>query len=195
MFVLFGTNLAKMVQNRIYIFIVMLIVVPGCKIDRKKTVDRDKFTFTVSDDSFLFFKNVRQIYYDFHDLPRAKWYAYRFSDRSLREDRPVLNPVIVVDWMKDEAYLLIEPNEFLQAEATIVILERNKSGRMLEYSLAERGRSNMLEFATKIYEGIMDEHEMFIQVQGKRYPLFADDNERENFRVVMSDYYRLTGIF
>jgi hypothetical protein len=173
----------------------MVIMMPACKIDRKNTVDRDKFTFLVSDDSFLFFKNVRQIYYDFQDLPKAKWYAYRLSDRSQRQDIPTLTPVIVVNWFNDESYLLVEANDFLQEEKTITIQEKNKSGRMLEYSMTDRGRENMLEFATKIYEGIMDEHEIYVRVNEKFYPLFTNDEDRDNFRVVMSDYYRLTRIF
>jgi hypothetical protein len=184
-----------MVQKRIYIFIVMVIMMPACKIDRKNTVDRDKFTFMVSDDSFLFFQNVRQIYYDFQDLPQAKWYAYRFSDRSPRQDSPALTPVIVVNWLNDEGYLLVEANEYLQEERTIVIQEKNNSGRMVEYALTDRGRENMLEFATKIYEGIMDDREIYVRANGKFYPLFEDDEDRDNFRVVLADYYRLTRIF
>jgi hypothetical protein len=195
MFVLFGTNLAKMVQNRFFLFLVIVIVVPACKIDRKKTVDRDKFTFRVSDDSFLFFRNVRQIYYDVQDLHQAHWYAYRFGDRPVDPQRPIINPVIVVDWMKSESYVLIEPNEVLADESVLTIRETTRAGTTLEYSLGQRGRANMLEFATKIYEGIMDENKIFIRRGENFAPLFIDDEERESYRIVMSDYYRLTRIF
>jgi hypothetical protein len=184
-----------MVQTRFFFLFVMLITVPGCKIDRKKPVDRDKFTFKVSDDSFLFFRNVRQIYYDFQDLPQAKWYAYRLSDRSKSTETPVLTPVIVIDWLHDESYVLLEPNEFLQVETTFRIREKNSNGKFLEYLLAQRGRENMLEFASKIYEGIIDENEIYISAKARWHPLFANDEERDNFRVVMADYYRLTNIF
>jgi hypothetical protein len=168
---------------------------PACKIDRKKTIDRDKFTFKTTDDSLLFFKNVRRIYYDFQDLPQAKWYAFRYSDRDQSDERPVLTPVIVIDWLKDEAYVLIEGNTLLSTESSFIIRETNKTGKVFEYSLGQRGRENMLEFATKIYEGILDEHEISIQFQGSFTPLFADDEDRDNFRVVMGDYYRLTRVF
>jgi hypothetical protein len=184
-----------MMQTRFFFCFVMLIILPGCKIDRKKPVDRDKFTFKVSKDSFLFFRNVRQIYYDFQDLPQAKWYAYRLSDRSKNAGTPVLTPVIVVDWLRDESYVLLEPNEFLQSEITFKIREKNSAGKFFEYSLAQRGRENMLEFASKIYEGIMDENEMYINASNRWHPLFADDEDKDNFRIVMADYYRLTNIF
>jgi hypothetical protein len=184
-----------MVQKLFFICFVMLFMVSACKIDRKKAVDRDKFTFKVSNDSFLFFRNVRQIYYDFQDLPEAKWYAYRFSDRSKSEHTPVLTPVIVIDWLNDESYVLLEPNGSLESETTFSIREKNRAGKYVEYSLAQRGRENMLEFASKIYEGIMDENEIYINVSNSWYPLFAGADDRDNFRIVMSDYYRLTNIF
>jgi hypothetical protein len=184
-----------MVLNRFLILFVMVILVPACKIDRNKSVDRDKFTFKMSDDSFLFFKNVRQIYYDFQDLSKAKWQAFRFGARYQSISRPVITPVIVVDWMKNESYLLVEPNEVLLSEKALIIREKNSKGKLFEYSLKEKGRENMLEFATKIYEGIMDGNEIYVQSNQKFLPLFINDDDRENFRIVMSDYYRLTRIF
>lgn len=184
-----------MTLRTVFLLFSCLLIV-SCKIDRKQNIDRDKFTFKTTDDSFLFFKNVRQIYYDFQDLPEARWHAFRLSDRSKSEEKPVLSPVIVIDWFKSEAYLLVEPNAFLQDEPELIIHERNsKSDNVYEYSLKERGRENMLEFATKIYEGIMSENEFYIKSNNQFIPLFTEDEDRENFRIVLADYYRLTRIF
>lgn len=166
-----------------------------CKIDRKKRIDRDKFTFTYTADSYLFFKNVRQIYYDFQDLPKARWHAFRHSDRYKGDEMPSINPVIVIDWFNEQANLLIEPNSVLQAEDKLVVRERNPtSGRWYEYSLTERGRENMLEFATKIYEGIMAEHEVYVVFRGRNHPLFHSPEDADVFRVVLADYFRLCRI-
>jgi hypothetical protein len=185
-----------MVQFKILFLIVTLFMLSACKIDRKDTVDRDKFSFRYTDETYLFFKNVRQIYYDFQDLPQARWHAYRFGDRYTGSDRPSLIPVIVVDWSKSEAYILVEFNEMLAVETAIQIRERNKnSGVYYGYQLRERGRENMLEFATKIYEGTMAQNDLSVSIDGEFIPLFQDDDEAESFRVVMADYYRLTRIF
>jgi hypothetical protein len=185
-----------MMQIQLFAILVMLFTVSSCKIDRNKSVDRDKFTYKYTDDTFLFFKNVRQIYYDFQDLPDARWYAFRWSDRYRENDFPTVNPVIVVDWFKNEAYVLVETNEILFEEESLTIRERNSgTGKTYSYSLNERGRENMLEFATKIYEGIMAGNELFIQHNKQFVPLFQNDEQSETFRVVMSDYYRLTNVF
>lgn len=185
-----------MVQNRFLFSIVMLFSLYSCKIDRHETVDRDNFTFRYTDDAYLFFRNVRQAYYDFQDLPQARWHAYRLSDRYSRNERPTINPVIVVDWHRQEANLLIEANDLLMKEPEIVIRERNtKTGAVYSYRLKERGRDIMLEFGTKIYEGIVAENEFEVQYAGTYYPLFPEEDDADNFRVVLADYYRLTRIF
>jgi hypothetical protein len=190
-----GTKVAKMVQNILFTVLVILFSATACKIDRNEIVDRDKFTFRFRDDSYLFFKNVRQIYYDVQDLAAAKWIAYRFSDRYTKDDKPMLTPVIVVDWLKNEAYLLLETNVVLEEQRKLTIREKNANGKYYSYSLSERGRENMLEFATKIYEAILAENPLEIEVNDQPMPFLVDDADRENFRVVMSDYYRLCGIF
>jgi ABC-type uncharacterized transport system auxiliary subunit len=44
--------------------LLLILLLAGCKIDRDKPVDRNKFTFHMADDDNLFFRNVRQIYYN-----------------------------------------------------------------------------------------------------------------------------------
>lgn len=52
-----------MVFRSILLFLLTLLL-SGCKIDRDKKVDREKFQFKIGADANLFFRNVRQIYYD-----------------------------------------------------------------------------------------------------------------------------------
>ena len=183
-------------QKQFFVLLVMLFSLLSCKIDRKKSVDRDKFTYKYTDDSYLFFKNVRQIYYDLQDLPKARWHAFRWSDRTVQNEFPALDPVIVVDWFNKEAYVLVEANEILLEEQALTIREKHPgNGQTYSYSLNERGRENMLEFATKIYEGIMAGNELFIEHKKQFIPLFQDEEHSETFRIVMADYYRLTNVF
>lgn len=185
-----------MVQKKFYIYVVMLISLTSCKIDREGVIDRDKFTFRAGDDSYLFFKNVRQIYYDVQELPKARWIAYRHGNRYQGNSRPALTPVIVVDWFKNEAYLLVEPNELLAEESSLIVREEEPgTTKSYEYALRERGRENMLEFATKIYEGIMAGNKISVRHNNHFVPLFPTDEDADLFRIVMSDYYRLTKVF
>ncbi len=175
--------------------LLLVLLLSGCKIDRERKIDRDRFTFQMTADSHLFFKNVRQLYYDFTDLQEAKLHVYRYSDRQKGNAYPCMHPTLVVDWLRNEAYVLIEVNEILQDQDELVIYEKSSpTGVKYSYSLVERGRLNMLEFATKIYEGIMTESEFSVRINGQVVPIFTDETDRENFRVAMADYYRLTRI-
>jgi hypothetical protein len=185
----------NMIGNIQKSFLLLLFLLIGCKLDREKTIDRSRFTFTVTPDSYLFFKNVRQVYYDFTDMEEARWHVYRLSKRYTGNDYAMVHPTIVVDWVKEESYILLETNDRLAELEVLTIQEYNvTTGVTYSYPLAERGKENMLEFATKIYEGIMAENKFSIRVNDEDLPLLDHETDRENFRVVMGDYYRLTRI-
>jgi hypothetical protein len=167
----------------------------GCKIDRDKKVDRAKFQFEVGDDSELFFRNVRQIYYD-RTSPDGTWQAYRFSDRYSGNERPVILPVIVINWLKDEAYLLIDTNELLSEEDYLeVIISDSSIAKSDTVILNQRGRERMLEFGSQLYEAIQADQKVEVKSRGEFKPVLKEDIDRETFRVTMSDYYRLTRVF
>ncbi len=176
-----------------YLPLLLMILLVGCKIDRDKKVDRNKYTFTINDDAELFFRNVRQIYYD-RSSPDGTWQAYRFSDRYVGEEKPAIYPVIVINWLKDEAYLLIDTNATLSVEDSLKVQIVNKTDTTI-IQLKERGRERMLEFGTKLYEAIQSGNEMSVLFHGKYVPIFTDGNDRESFRIPMGDFYRLTRVF
>jgi len=175
--------------------ILIILSLSGCKIDRDKKVDRARFQFETGDDSELFFRNVRQIYYD-RNSPDGTWQAYRLSDRYRGNERPLILPVFVINWLKDEAYLLIDTNEILSEEDYLeVIIKDPANGKSDTLTLNQRGRDRMLEFASKIYEAIQSGKKINVKSKGEFLPVLNEDIDREIFRITMSDYYRLTRVF
>jgi len=181
--------------NCIKLLFLLLLLLVGCKIDRDKEVDRTKFQFKIGADSNLFFRNVRQIYYD-RSSPDGTWQAYRFSDRYTGNDRPVIEPVIVINWLKDEAYLLIDTNELLSEEdmitVTIVDAFANKPDTLL---LNQRGRERMLEFGSQLYDAIQANQKISVKSKEEFIPILTEEIDREAFRITLSDFYRLTRVF
>jgi len=181
--------------NCIKLTILMFLLQVGCKIDREKEVDRSKFQFKIGADANLFFRNVRQIYYD-RSSPDGTWQAYRFSDRYTGDDRPVIEPVIVINWLQDEAYLLIDVNELLGEEDMITVtLSDAFANKTDTLSLNQRGRERMLEFGSKLYEAIQANRRVAVKSKGEFVPLFTEEMDREAFRITVSDFYRLTRVF
>lgn len=176
------------------LFLVFLLQV-GCKIDREKEVDRTKFQFKIGADANLFFRNVRQIYYD-RSSPDGTWQAYRFSNRYTGNNRPVIEPVIVINWLKDEAYLLIDVNDLLSEEDMITItISDSRTHKTDTLYLNQRGRERMLEFGSKLYEAIQANQKLAVKSKEEFVPILTEEIDREAFRITLSDFYRLTRVF
>ena len=167
----------------------------ACTIDQNKTVDRSKFLFKTYDDTELFFKNVRQSEYDLEALGAANINVFRINQRNSYKNQPHIGIAIVMNWLQDEAYILIEPNALLNDEEHLHLISKDSAGMLNDIRLEGRGKEAMLEFATQIYEGIQQQQQFDIVLDPQRYPFLKEKKDRDAFRKTMSDYYRLTRVF
>lgn len=171
--------------NKISFIIFLLVLLTGCKLDRKTEVDRKRFSFKAYADTRTFFQNIRMYYYDREVIPNSEVVAFRFKARSKDSLHFKLQPTIVLNQANNDALLFLESTQPTDS-LTIEIGEQT-------FTLTDLNREKVLEFATLIYEAIMAEKEIFLHPQVQ--PLFRDEEEKDNFRKVMSDYYRLTRVF
>ncbi len=173
--------------------VVVSLLLSACQIDRDKTVDRSKFTFKTGDDTELFFKNMRQSYYELEENKEAGLNVFRLKKRIVDDSAAVLNLAIVVNYLQDEAYILLEPGKRLQQYDPLAVLWKdavsNSSG---EFRLDAMNRESMLEFGSLLFEGIEANYSLTLPDGA---PFLASQAERQAFRITMSDYYRLTRIF
>jgi hypothetical protein len=169
----------------------VVVMLASCTIDGNKKVVREKLQFKTGDDSELFFKNVRSIYYDHSPGPDGKMDVYRWSGRYTGNERPLIVPAIVIHWLEDEAYILVENNEVLDSEPYLSVLINDS----LTIDLRERGRERMASFCSDIYDGIKRGHSIRVKKDTSYLDLFPTEEDREAFRIPMSDYYRLTRVF
>ncbi|ELR72834.1 hypothetical protein C900_00795 [Fulvivirga imtechensis AK7] len=176
-------------------FAFLLILMTSCKLDRDKTVDREKFSFKTGDDTELFFKNVRQSYYDLEENKVAKMNVFRYEDRIKEAGHPLLNLAIVVNYTRDEAYLLVEPNEMLRDQDKVKIFWKAEQNQQGEIILENYNREGMLEFASQVYEAMLKRAGFKVEIHGAKVPVLQDPTEREAFRITVADYYRLTRIY
>lgn len=169
----------------------------ACNPDKKRKSDPDKIKFTTSDASELFFRNIRQLYYDKATMKEAKLDIYRIKDRDRAEDQPVINLSIVINWRYDEAYILLEPNAYLQEYDTLKIhwqdtVSRQKGNYFFH---AAGSKEDQFRFASKIYQSLQDEHNLYlIEQDNQKTPLLKDRQAREAFRKTIFDYFRLVDL-
>ncbi len=170
----------------------VVLALAACKIDHTRPIEKERLGFAVADDAELFFKNVRQIYYDVETLPAAKVTVFRHPDRAPDAQQPALWPAIVLSTVEDEAKILIENNAPLDNEMALRVAITQNS-QVTEVTLSTRGRDQMLEFATTIYKAIQAQASFAILVGSEPHPWLTNEDQREAFRVTLADFYRLTG--
>ncbi len=175
--------------------VVLLVLVFACHPDKNKQIDLTKPKFTTSDASELFFKNIRQSYYEKSEIKASKLDVYRIKD-SPQESMPLF-PTIVINWRYDEAYLLLELNEQLRNLDTVkVVWEDSVANLSGTYLFAQSGnKASHYHFATKIYNSIQGGQQMYIlEKKGQKLSFLQNRPEREAFRKTMFDYYRLVNL-
>lgn len=173
----------------------MCLLLFACNPDKHKKVSADEFHFSTSASSVLFFKNVRQIFYERTENNAAKAIVYRMRERVHDETKPLLYPAIVLLWAQDEAAVILEGNQFLANADTLRFLwedtVRKQSG---EYFFPNGDRRTHYKLAAQIYHSIQEEHRLWLQTDSGRIPFFVTEREREPFRKTMIDYFRLVNV-
>jgi hypothetical protein len=187
----------KIVDNSIYFtFILFLGLITGCKPADSGKFNEENPSVKTYDDTELFFKNVRQIYYNIENQPNTKLKLYKLKRQNTKtQDRPIINLTLIHNWRFDEAYLLLEPNAFFEDPREINILwKNNKNKQKGAINLQKGNKETLLRFAYQIYQKINSETEFWVEKEGKEYPFLKEKQEREAFRVSMADYLRLVGV-
>lgn len=178
-----------------YNFLLIVLIACNINVDKDKKIATDKVKFSTSDASELFFKNIRQTSYDKEEQIDTKLEIYRNRERSKLKDIPVLNLAIVLNWRFDEAYILVEPNEYLSNMETLSILWKdpanNQSGN---YIFLPGNKDSHFQFAAEIYKSVLSGHELFVKTEKGNQQLFQKKHYKEVFRKTMLDYYRLVDL-
>jgi len=162
--------------------------------EKRPTIDSQDSLLAINDASRLYFKNVRQPYYDLDGRKDAKMNVYRLGKRVISEDDPVLNVAIIINRIKDEAYLYVEPSPVFESEEKIKIRwiseDENSSGE-LEFRSGDR--YDHYGFIEKIYPLLLDNASFSAEIAGEWFPILIDQRERDALRITSFDYFRLIG--
>jgi hypothetical protein len=182
-------------MKRIPLFIVAWFLF-SCNLSPEKKVNQNLAKFSTSADSRLFFKNVRQIYYD-RDLPEnTRLEVYRFSKRNLAPDKPVINIALVNNWLYDEAYVIVEPSAYFDNMSFIEVTWQDAATKQSGvYRFAHGPKDTHFKFASEIYQSVLANHTLLVFNKNKQWvELFQSEADRDSFRKTMKDFYRLVNL-
>lgn len=187
-------NLSSSKITRIIYFIPFLILLMSCNVPDKKKIDINTPKFSTSDASELFFRNVRQIYYDKEELPGPKLVVYRFQERNSNVDYPHMNPTIIINWRHDESYVIIEPNDILGNDPIVIKWVSAVNGSSGTYSFLFGDKSSHFTFACQIYLSLDEGHKLFLLSNNEEREILFLKKDKEAFRKTVKDYLRLVDI-
>ncbi|WP_448518073.1 hypothetical protein [Rhodoflexus sp.] len=177
------------------LFIGLLIGCFACNPDKDTKVNSEEVHFNTSASSVLFFKNVRQLYYERQENQAAKAIIYRMRERVRDKNIPLLYPSIVLLWAQDEAAVILEKNEFLADTDTLRLVWTDTIQHIEgEYLFPNGDKRTHYKLAAQIYRSIQENHQLWLVTDSARIPFLANERQREPFRKTMIDYFRLVNV-
>jgi hypothetical protein len=155
------------------------------------TGDRDEFAIT--DASRIYFKNIRSAYYDAENRRDAKMNLYRFGSRIDDSTQNVLNAALIINAVKDAAYLYLEPQGKFQHENPVEVKWESKNGGNGNIQFIQGDRHSHCQFVREVYPLLEDNKEtrFWALVEEDWIPILEEENERTAFITTCKDYFRL----
>lgn len=175
------------------LFIIFLMIFYCCNPDKATRIASDKAKFNTSDASEIFFKNVRQTYYEKNEIEAAKIDFYK--NKKLLEEEVLLFPQIVHNWREDQAYILLEFDPGIAAQNQLKLISKDSIGQIDEKVYPLVDKKVHFEIVSDIYNHILDDHKIFLIIQQDSISLFPNQAAREAFRITMVDFYRLVDMY
>lgn len=173
----------------------LIFLLIGCNSDQSYDYNyQPRAMFKTTPSSRIYFKNMRSAYYEQLSGRPDSMDVYRLRKYPQPADRPILQAIIADNWIRDEAYLLLEFNEFPVVRQDTFSLEwTDKNGQKGASRLEETTPEAQLRMSEELVEAINADYIiMWRSPRGKTYELFRDETERNAFRTTWKDFQRMT---
>ncbi len=144
-------------------------------------------TFRMSSSNRLYFLNVRAINYDRESRADAGMLLFRHGKREVSETDPLLDLIIILNRIKDEAYLYLEPT---RVDWPLEIRATAESERQ-EFYFENGNNSEFLSYVMQLQPWIEKDADFGIKLGSEWEQLWDKPREKEALKAVLEDYFRL----
>lgn len=176
----------------VYFAFLCSVLLAACHTKQRDSTNVGETSFKTTDSSLLFFKNLRQSYYEKEENIVAKADIYRKEDRNKDQTAAVINLAIVHHWRNEKAYLMVEPSELLASEVRLAVAWHSIDGKEQGTYFFDFGDMEMhRKFATAIYESIEAKHTLTVKSANQWLQLMPTEEEKDAFRTTVIDYLAL----
>ncbi|GGZ20728.1 hypothetical protein GCM10007049_11650 [Echinicola pacifica] len=148
----------------------------------------DENSFKAS--SLIYFQNVRQIHYDIERQAEAKLLLYRHKDRSGSADSIFINLSLIVNRIKDKAYIYAELSPALELLDTVRLRRQSDAGTNEHFSILNGDRRSHELLVNKLMS-LQDREVIEVQVVESWFPIWTSDDAKQALIKTAVDYREL----
>ena len=190
----------KWTLKRVFLawFMVMVIVL-AFTMPESRPIDLENVSFSTTESSELYFKNVRSYFYQILEDPKSGFIHYRIKSRNKDSLQPSINFLLLNNWRFDEAYVMAEGNEALSSleglTLSIVTAEDSSAYIFHRYTNYEHWM-----MAGRVYMALRDDNTRFwlsgpqeSSTGQKDIEILIEGDERKSLRKTLRDYFKLVG--
>ena len=157
---------------------------------RANNSGKEESPMRITDAERLYFKNVRAAYYDIEDRKDAKMTIYRYGKRTKTVDSPSIELSILINRVKDEAYIFVESN-IQEPPLTIrwhSLDEENKGGELV---FKGGDKFQHLAFIEELYPLLLENTSFDLRYNGEYFPILGEESGKDAFKITIIDYFKL----
>ena len=136
---------------------------------------------------------MRSSYYSSSQQPGTKVDLFQLRKIKMDDASPLIYPVIADNWMEDEAYLLIQTNEYkngFQSPLTLYWSNEKEEGRIEMKRPANF--EHQYAFARELEKVLKQDHVLQVLTEkGERVPVFETYDQKSWFFTTLRDFRKL----
>ena len=150
--------------------------------------------FHVLESDAIYFKNLRQYYYQREERKDAGFEIFRLRDRSEDTTTANISFAIVSNGMHDQAYIMLEWNNLAQRNDSIHLLIRQRDSDKT-FSLGSENMEKHLALALNIYRALIDPASSFtLMTEDGHVDIWMSSFERNRLKRMLKDSFKLIGV-
>ena len=153
---------------------------------RANNTGKDR-TFQVADADRLFFVNLRSIHYDREVRQEAEMELFRHGKRRKFDTIPSFFPAILLPSKTKEAYLFFE----LEGADYPIQIQAILGDEVIQIPFDLSGNTAHKSLGEQLWSLLQQQVSFKLLVEGKEYPLWQTESDKEVLKTVLTDYFRV----
>jgi hypothetical protein len=179
-------ELVKLLKIFIFLSLGLILILSFFNSYRANNTGQNR-TYRVNDSNRLYFTNVRAIHYDREVRRDAGMTLFRHGKRLQSDTQPTLDLVILLNPVKDDAYILFE----LKNADWPIRLSAKTAMDVQVFDFSNGNNDDHLGLIQKLKPLIHGNAEFELISGSKIAPIWSNEIEKEAVKSVVEDYFRL----